>query len=216
MFRGVKQEAENARRQLRPPDATKVEELIARRMAELMHRGIDVRNRIIYQIQKCCRWIPRVTFGLEGHPLRLAQLFAASVCKEAVESASKMSNVEADRRGTAGAKPDVLQRHERKYSLEVLADLHEGVRHRHQQRIDPFDWTPHPRFCRAHDEQCTRIAIACISGESRTSGRGGITWTSGLDQLLRSRPPAGLRTGPFSGLHGARSRSSRILPWYSW
>ena len=48
MFRGVKQEAENARRQLRPPDTTKVEELIARRMAELMHRGIDVRNRIIY------------------------------------------------------------------------------------------------------------------------------------------------------------------------
>jgi hypothetical protein len=48
MFRGVKQEAENARRQLRPPDTTKVEELIARRMAELMHRGINVRNRIIY------------------------------------------------------------------------------------------------------------------------------------------------------------------------
>jgi hypothetical protein len=48
MFRGVKTGGRERSTAAAPARHTKVEELIARRMAELMHRGINVRNRIIY------------------------------------------------------------------------------------------------------------------------------------------------------------------------
>src|SRR4051812_18231147 len=105
VLRGVKEQAEHVRWELRATDTPKLEQLIASRLAKVIHRSIDVRGGFPHQIPKRGGRFTGFAFGTEHGLLSLAQPFTTSVCEQPIERSAEVSHVKADRGRAAGPKP---------------------------------------------------------------------------------------------------------------
>ncbi len=87
-------------------------------------------------------------FAQQRGPLPGVEPLATGVGEQAIEAAGQVTQLEAGRRRGSRSLPQVNLLQFGAQPIEFVADLHEGMRHRHQQGVDAGDRSTQPGFGR--------------------------------------------------------------------
>src|SRR5688572_9227521 len=129
----MKQKSYNGRRQLLPSDKAHVAQNACWRRTQLTQRTIDLSVECAEQlIDTAARFRPML-FAVECVPLLTGQRLASSVCKQAIDYASDVLQVKADRRESGRADPKQLFREVLQQPPGVFPGLQQRVSDRLQE-----------------------------------------------------------------------------------